>query len=85
METIRDWIEFFTDKRFSFRFKIANLIMGDDLRSAVAFSRFSAKTILDHAETYNQIPEVQAKLAVMNARKIYRWLGEAMGIEEETK
>lgn len=27
------WIEFFTDKRFGWRFKIANFIMGDYLRN----------------------------------------------------
>ena len=30
------WIEFFTDKRFGWRFKIANFIMGDYLRNYLA-------------------------------------------------
>lgn len=30
------WIEFFADKRFGWRFKIANFIMGDYLRNYLA-------------------------------------------------
>lgn len=30
------WFEFFKDKRFSFRFKVANLIMNDYLRNYLA-------------------------------------------------
>ena len=30
------WLEFFTDKRFGWRFKIANFIMGDYLRNYLA-------------------------------------------------
>lgn len=33
---ISDWWEFFTDKRFGWRFKIANLIMNDYLRNYLA-------------------------------------------------
>lgn len=32
------WIEFFTDKRFGWRFKIANFIMGDYLRNYLSVS-----------------------------------------------
>lgn len=31
-----DWLEFFTDKRFGWRFKLANLIMNDYLRNYLA-------------------------------------------------
>lgn len=31
--SVAEWIEFFSDKRFGWRFKIANLIMGDYLRN----------------------------------------------------
>lgn len=30
------WIEFFADKRFGWRFKIANFIMGDCLRNCLS-------------------------------------------------
>jgi len=30
------WLEFFTDKRFGWRFKLANFIMGDYLRNYLA-------------------------------------------------
>lgn len=33
---LSDWIEFFTDKRFGWRFKLANLIMNDYLRNYLA-------------------------------------------------
>lgn len=33
---MRFWFDFFRDKRFSFDFKIANLIMGDALRNYLA-------------------------------------------------
>lgn len=33
---LSDWIEFFTDKRFGWRFKIANFIMNDYLRNYLA-------------------------------------------------
>ena len=36
MENILFWIEFFKDDRFSFRFKLANLIMNDYLRNYLA-------------------------------------------------
>lgn len=32
------WINFFTDKRFGWRFKIANFIMGDYLRNYLSVS-----------------------------------------------
>lgn len=31
-----EWIEFFADKRFGWRFKIANFIMGDYLRNRLS-------------------------------------------------
>ena len=31
-----DWLEFFSDKRFGWRFKFANLIMNDYLRNYLA-------------------------------------------------
>lgn len=36
MENILFWFEFFKDKRFSLRFKLANLIMNDHLRNYLA-------------------------------------------------
>lgn len=33
---MRYWLEFFTDKRFGWRFKLANFIMGDYLRNYLA-------------------------------------------------
>lgn len=33
---LSDWWEFFTDKRFGWRFKIANFIMNDYLRNYLA-------------------------------------------------
>lgn len=35
-ENISFWFDFFKDKRFSFRFKLANLIMNDYLRNYLA-------------------------------------------------
>lgn len=36
MENILFWFDFFKDKRFSLRFKLANLIMNDYLRNYLA-------------------------------------------------
>lgn len=36
MENILFWIDFFKDRRFSIRFKLANLIMNDYLRNYLA-------------------------------------------------
>ena len=33
---LSDWLEFFADKRFGWRFKIANFIMNDYLRNYLA-------------------------------------------------
>ena len=33
---LSDWLEFFSDKRFGWRFKIANFIMNDYLRNYLA-------------------------------------------------
>lgn len=33
---MRYWLEFFADKRFGWRFKLANFIMGDYLRNYLA-------------------------------------------------
>ena len=33
---LSDWIEFFADKRFGWRFKLANFIMNDYLRNYLA-------------------------------------------------
>lgn len=41
------WVEFFRDKRFSWDFKIANLIMGDSLRNYLATDLIELKKIED--------------------------------------
>ena len=50
MESVKDWIKFLKCKKFSFRFKIANLVMGDDLRQALLSlytARLYAESISD--------------------------------------
>lgn len=42
---MRFWWEFFKDKRFAWDFKIANLIMGDRLRSYLAIDSTMLKDI----------------------------------------
>ena len=42
---MRFWIEFFKDKRFNFRFKVANLVMGDRLRENLAVNSAVLDTI----------------------------------------
>ena len=77
-ENIDFWIDFLTDKKYSIRFKICNIIMGDYLRNIIAFSRLNAKSILENADTYAEVPEAQAKLAVLKAKQMYKWLGDVM-------
>ena len=47
------WFEFFKDKRFNFRFKIANLIMGDRLREYLAVNCAALKEISE-AERFTE-------------------------------
>lgn len=53
---ISDWLEFFADKRFGWRFKLANFIMNDYLRNYLAVGGLTnldniidigAETVLD--------------------------------------
>ena len=77
-ESIKFWKDFLLDKRFSIRFKICNIIMGDYLREMIAFSKSNAEQIIENASTYDEVPEAQAKLAVLKAKQINRWLKEVM-------
>lgn len=77
-ESIKFWKDFLLDKRFSIRFKICNIIMGDYLREMIAFSKLNAEQIIENASTYDEVPEAQAKLAVLKAKQINRWLKEVM-------
>ena len=77
-ESIKFWKDFLLDKRFSIRFKICNIIMGDYLREMIACSKSNAKQIIENASTYDEVPEAQAKLAVLKAKQINRWLKEVM-------
>ena len=45
-----EFFEVVFDKRFSWRFKIANWIMGDELRLNLAFARRAAIDAAEHAE-----------------------------------
>lgn len=71
-EEVDYWIDFLFDKRYSTRFKICNIIMGDLLRSYLACIQMSAHEIIEAEETYKEVPEVQAKLAVIRAKHISR-------------
>lgn len=73
-EAIMFWIEFLKDKRFSVRFKICNIIMGDRLREMVAFSRMNAKEIIESEKLYKGIPEAHVKLSIMRAKHICNYL-----------
>ena len=77
-ESIKFWKDFLLDKRFSIRFKICNIIMGDYLREMIAFSKSNAEQIIENVSTYDEVPEAQAKLAVLKAKQINRWLKEDM-------
>ena len=77
-ESIKFWKDFLLDKRFSIRFKICNIIMGDYLREMIAFSKSNAEQIIENVSTYDEVPEAQAKLAVLKAKQINRWLKEVM-------
>ena len=77
-ESIKFWKDFLLDRRFSIRFKICNIIMGDYLREMIAFSKLNAEQIIENASTYDEVPEAQAKLAVLKAKQINRWLKEVM-------
>lgn len=50
---MRFWFEFFKDNRFNFRFKIANLIMGDELRECLAFSYARLTSMMGNDELTN--------------------------------
>ena len=45
----RETIEILRDDRFSWRFKLANLIMNDDLRLNLAFARNRMKRALEYS------------------------------------
>lgn len=45
--TIRNWIDFFCDKRFGWRFKIANLFMNDYLRNYLTIDMIPLKNAIN--------------------------------------
>lgn len=75
-ENLSYWKEFLMDKRFTLRFKIANLIMGDDLRATLAFINMEAVNTIEHEKLYAELPEVKSKLNLMRAEKIKRWISD---------
>lgn len=59
---MRSWIEFFLDKRFSWDFKIANLIMGGSLRNYLATDILKLRNVADsdacpklHSDRINRV------------------------------
>ena len=72
------WIDFLSDKRYSIRFKICNIIMGDLLREYLACIQVNASEIIRNEDIYKGIPEAQAKLAVIRAKHIWRDLDNIM-------
>lgn len=54
---MRFWLEFFRDKRFAWDFKIANLIMGDRLRSYLAIN----STMLKDIAKFNELTDFQKR------------------------
>lgn len=72
------WNDFLFDKRYSIRFKICNIIMGDRLRECLAFALMTANETIKAEETYKEVPEAQAKLAVIRAKHISRDLENIM-------
>lgn len=78
IEAIKDKIEFLRDPQFSIRFKIANIILGDDFTTYIIFARMDAKEILESNKLYERVPEAQAKMAELRAKHIIRDLDEVI-------
>lgn len=60
---MRFWLGFFRDKRFSFDFKIANLIMGDALRNYLATDLIVLEKIEDK----------RARKIEKNIKTLFNW------------
>lgn len=60
---MRFWLDFFRDKRFSFDFKIANLIMGDALRNYLATDLIVLEKIEDK----------RARKIEKNIKTLFNW------------
>ena len=63
------WFEFFKDKRFNFRFKIANLIMGDRLREYLAVNCAVLKEISE-TERFTEFHKRQINKVVRDIHSI---------------
>lgn len=57
------WLEFFADKRFGWRFKIANFIMGDYLRNHLAVGCLTNLSHIENFQTDDNIIKVLQKRA----------------------
>lgn len=58
-----EWIEFFADKRFGWRFKIANFIMGDYLRNYLAVGCLCSLSDIIDLESDDPLMRFAKKLA----------------------
>lgn len=66
---MRFWIEFFKDKRFNFRFKIANLVMGDRLREYLAVN-CAALQAISKTERFTEFHKKKINRAVCDLRSL---------------
>ena len=72
IDTIEFWKDFLPDKRFSLRYKIGVMFLGEDFHMLIALAHANAKDIVKNAELYGKVPEAQAKLAILKAKHIAR-------------
>lgn len=77
MENILFWFDFFRDKRFSFRFKLANLIMNDYLRNYLAVGCLMP---LENNLKYMEPETYNERYMLRNTEKAYNTIKEIFEI-----
>ena len=61
------------DKRFSWRFKLANLILGDDLRLNLAFAKMRLENALDYVEKSSELSKKNIVRAIRDIDELWRY------------
>ena len=76
-DAIEFWKDFLPDKRFSLRYKIGVIILGESFHISLVFAHINAKEILYKNELYKGFPEAQARYSNIRAKCIVRDIEDA--------
>ena len=80
-DTLEFWSYLLPDKRLSLRYKLAIMVGGENLHTAIAFSHANAKDVLRYGEIF-ETREYPVKYINMKARHICEYLEDAMEGQE---